>query len=130
MSEFTRPLTVTQLPSGRWITDRQFTYCVGAEDSGDKIVVPKGSPSDFFSIPWGFRWLLPKSQKGNQAAVLHDYLCDNPDRSQKEIDLIFLEAMGVLDVANWKCNVMFQAARAYQWAKNPDEYARFRKPQL
>jgi len=118
MSEFTRPLTVTQLPNGRWITDRQFTYCVGAEESDDKIVVPKGSPSDFFSIPWGFRWLLPKSQKGNQAAVLHDYLCANPGRrTQKEIDLIFLEAMGVLEVTPWKKHTMFQAVRAYQWSK-------------
>ena len=125
MSEFTKPLTVTQLPNGRWVTDRQFTYCVGAEDSDDKIVVPKGSPSDFFSIPWGFRWLLPKSQKGNQAAVLHDYLCDNPDRSQKEIDLIFLEAMEVLKVSKWKRNTMYQAVKAFQWGKNPWEYSTF-----
>lgn len=117
MSEFTRPLTVIQLANGRWITGRQFTYCVGTEQSDDKIVVPIGSPSDFFSIPWGFRWLLPKSQKGNQAAVLHDYLCDHPDRTQKEIDLIFLEAMGVLKVKSWKKHIMFQAVRAFQMAK-------------
>lgn len=117
MSEFTKPLTVTQLPDGRWITDRQFTYCVGLEQSDDKIIVPKGSSSDFFSIPWGFRWLLPKSQKGNQAAVLHDYLCTNPDRTQKKIDLIFLESMGVLKVLAWKKHIMFQAVRVFQMAQ-------------
>ena len=125
MSSFTAPLTVTQLPNGRWVTDRRFAYYVGEEGSTDKIIIPKSSPSDFFSIPWGFRWLLPKSQKGNQAAVLHDYLCEHPDRSQNEIDRIFLEAMGVLEVSGWIKNLMYQAVRAFQFAKAPTTYFKF-----
>ncbi len=115
MSSFTAPLTVLQKPSGKWRTDREFTYMVGNKHSDEEITVPRGYLTDFFSVPLPFRGLLPKSQKGNQAAVLHDYMYQNHLYSRKKCDDIFLEAMTVLGVSVWKRQVMYRAVRMFGW---------------
>ena len=43
------------------------------------------------------------------AAVIHDYLYQHPDRSRRDADEIFLEAMGVLGIARWRRCAMWAA---------------------
>lgn len=132
MSDFTRPLTVTKhieikeekflwfkrkVRKHYWLVARSFQYFVGNESDNDIIEIFRGFKTDFASIPRIFWHILPPDGVYTQAAVLHDYLCVDPGRrTQKEIDLIFLEAMGVLEVTPWKKHTMFQAVRAYQWS--------------
>ena len=63
MSSFTDPLEVRKITKGKnkgkWQTTRQFTYYVGEEGSDDKIVVPKGTVTDFASVPRIFWVILP-----------------------------------------------------------------------
>lgn len=113
MSSFTDPLTVTDLNNGTFRTEREFTYYVKEEGSDDKIVVPAGFVFDCFSVPKCFQWLFPRVQKkGNQAAALHDWLYGyEPERSRKECDAIFKEALKVLGVPLLSRAVMYRALR-------------------
>lgn len=112
MSSFTAPLNLNYDPKiNMWYTGREFTYFVGEEGSENKITVPEGFRTDLASVPIPARWLIPKSGRYNQAAVLHDYLYTIQDRPRKEVDRIFLEAMGVLGVPKWKRWVMYRAVR-------------------
>lgn len=117
-SSFTAPLTVTDIGHGRWLVERAFRYYIGEEDSADYIDVPAGFITDFFSVPIGVRMLLPKTQHGNQASVLHDWLYNQRyvhGRSRKNCDQIFLEAMTVLGVPLWKRRLIYRGVRLGGW---------------
>ena len=90
-----------------------FTYDVGAEGSGDTILVPAGFETDFASIP-RLLWIIePPLGDAGKAAVLHDRLYETGERSRLAADRIFLEAMAVLEVPWWKRSLMFRAVRLF-----------------
>jgi hypothetical protein len=113
MSSFTAPLTVTKIDARLWVTERAFRYYVGHENSADYIDVPEGTLTDFASVPRIFWSIIPPDGQYTQAAVLHDYLYRTHERSRKESDEIFLEAMKVLAVPSWKRQIMFWAVRLF-----------------
>lgn len=128
MSSFTEDLTVTKVRNPRksfleslkfwdvkslWKVSRPFRYYVGGEDSEDFIDVPENFYTDFASIPRIFWTILPPDGEYTQAAVLHDFLYRNHIRSRAEADAIFLEAMTVLEVPEWKRDVMYWAVRTF-----------------
>lgn len=81
---------------------------------GDIVKVRYGYQTDFASIPWAFRPLLPRNGPYTPAAVIHDYLCDLAGSSgidSATTHAVFLEAMEVLKVPAWKRWVMYQAVR-------------------
>jgi hypothetical protein len=44
------------------------------------IDIPQGYRSDLLTVPWAFRWLIPRAERGRRAAWVHDWLCDTrPD---------------------------------------------------
>ena len=82
--------------------------------SGDICIrVPKGTITDFASVPWGLRWLVPQMGRYNPATVLHDHLCRRKDCKRFIADAIFREAMAVLEVPVWRRVSMYYAARVY-----------------
>ena len=131
MSSFTEPLILKYLPqSNLWRTEREFSYSVGKEFSGDKITVPRYFLTDLASVPWPASMLIPKSGQFNQSAILHDFLyhirgkISEPynlkERSRSEVDQILLEAMGVLGVNWFKRQLMYRAVRiggGISWSK-------------
>ena len=140
MGKFTDPLVVQKVIDTRitkvlwwtrrvhthsWIVAQPFKYHVGSLASSDIIRIPLNFETDFASVPKYFWRTFPPDGVYTQAAVVHDFLCENPDRSQDRIDKIFKEAMGVLEVPKWKINVMYQAVRAFQFAKAPTTYYKF-----
>ncbi len=87
----------------RWKVVESFTYEVGHLGSGEKITVPKNFLSDLASVPRYLWVFVPPDGNYTQAAVLHDWLCENRGRverfyNNKEVSRIFLESMGVLKV--------------------------------
>lgn len=114
-SNFTKPLTVTQIGTSLWRTERSFTYHVGFEGSKNIINVPKGFVTDFASVPWPASMLIPTSGGYNQAAVLHDYLYNQQFLSRSMCDQIFLEAMTALGVNPFKRQIMYRAVRLGGW---------------
>lgn len=145
MSEFTDPLVVQKVVDVQhkkflwmnrkvvkhwWVVAKPFKYHVGSEASSDIIRVPKGYKTDFASVPRMFWRICPPDGVYTQAAVVHDYACENQrdTRSQKEIDLIFLEAMEVLEVPKWKRVMMHRAVEAAQRLKCIKEGRNYGKP--
>lgn len=127
-NEFTKPLTVTFFPKeNKWRVDRSFEYHQKKESRAACILVEKGWLTDFASVPWAAQWLIPKSGKYNQAAVLHDYIYSKGGKvrsahtnkvyfyTKKEADVMFLDAMKLLGVPLWKRRVMYRAVRIAIW---------------
>ena len=88
-----------------------------SERLGRDIIVPAGYETDFASIPWILQSIVQVNGKHRRAAVVHDYLCTHgkiEGVTQREADLIFQEAMTVLDVRLTQRTAMFGMVRAYQ----------------
>ena len=116
MSSFTTPLIVSPRPDGRkWRLFKEFTYHIGSEYSNDYVHVPTGFITDFASVPWVLWAWLPSWGKYGKAAVVHDYLYQTSQRSRKEADDIFYEAMLVGGTKRWKAKLMYYGVRFFAW---------------
>jgi hypothetical protein len=86
---------------------------------GGTISAPVGFNTDLASIPRFFHRLFPVNDTHRLAAVLHDYLYSKkgamPDRTltRLQCDQIFLEAMRVSGVPEWKAQTMYKAVRLF-----------------
>lgn len=114
MSSFTNVLIVSPLKDGKlWVNRNKFFYDVGHEGSGDTIEVPSGFITDFASIPRVFWVILPKWGRYGNASVVHDYLYFTKERSRKEADDIFYEAMIVSKTNKIIAKIMYYAVRLF-----------------
>lgn len=80
------------------------------------ISVPVGFKTDFASVPWFFRRVIPATGRYNEATVIHDYLCYLSNKLQynrRKADRIFYEAMADLEVNKLKSLVIYFGVRAY-----------------
>ena len=135
MSRFTQD----QEPLGRFVGDEAYqlaedlSYALGTENSGRLLIVPNGFQTDFASIPVFFQRILRKLDKHRRAAILHDWLYSycgkvkvvlmgkqtlvevQENFTRKQCDLIFLDAMEVLEVPTWKRQAMYWAVRSGGW---------------
>ncbi|MFP3980580.1 MAG: DUF1353 domain-containing protein [Desulfobacterales bacterium] len=98
-----------------------------AHDAAEPVIVPKGSVTDYASIPRIFWPFLPPWGRYGPAAIVHDYLYaraamtvpdpDNPSRmiesDRKVPDRIFLLTMAQLGVGPVKRYVMYFAVRLF-----------------
>ena len=116
MSRFTVSITVTPLADGRsWVMySPDFAYRVN-DNPNDVVNVPGGFITDFASVPRPLWWLYAPWGRHGHAAVLHDWGYYKQDRSRREYDHIFLEAMEVLGVGRFKRRVMWLAVRGPGW---------------
>ena len=131
MSNFTSPLVVRVVVADKkpFVLEEDFTYDIGYEGSEKTIRVPKGFRTDFASVPFGFRWLVPVVGKLGKAAVLHDFLYSVGGGSQvarlyavsdfrklrKMADDTFFEAMTVLKVNKIHKYAAWLGVRAFGW---------------
>ena len=104
MSSFTAPLIVEvdqgeRNGRGTATLIQPFRYEVRHLGSGDLIEVPSGFQTDFCSVPGWARWAISNFDRSAKAAVVHDFLWQSVrTRSRAEIDLIYREALAVLQV--------------------------------
>ncbi|BAS04959.2 hypothetical protein [Ralstonia phage RSF1] len=107
-----------------WFTDDAFTFYIGETEEQKYVTVPDGFFTDGATVPRMLWWLFPPWGVYGQAAVLHDYLCqnlrltkngDNPDLklTQTEVDKIFELAMKVLGTPWIKRKIMYWAVHIY-----------------
>lgn len=82
-------------------------------DGGLDLIVPKGSVTDFASVPWVLRWIVPRMGRYNPATVLHDELCRRKLCSRFMADAILRDSMAGLKVPLWRRVLMFYGVRAY-----------------
>ncbi len=136
MSSFTSQPWFEPVPDSKfWIVRREFTYHITSKYGKYKVIIPFGFKTDFASVPRLFWWLVSPWGRHGKAAVVHDRLYqsirimltdplyksmfDYFDYAQKDprkfSDDIFLEAMGVLEVKNWRKYPMYWAVRLFGW---------------
>ena len=115
MSRFTAPLLVTPLNDGRtWlIVSDDFRYEIGVEGSGDEVHVPQWMATDFASVPRPVWWFAAPWGRHGHAAVVHDAGYYLQDRSRRQYDRLFLEAMRVLGTNAVKARLMFWSVRLF-----------------
>ena len=113
MSSFTTELKIDYIDGKTWRVAEEFSYCVGAKDSGWLLTVPKGSATDFASIPSIIKGLIPTSWKYSKASVLHDYLYRSGNKSKAISDAIFLEAMLASGLNKFGAYAMFFAVSIF-----------------
>lgn len=92
---------------------KPFTY---SSMYGYKITVPAGFKTDFASVPWFFRRIIPATGRYNEATVLHDYLCYLSNKKEFDrslADVLFMEAMEFLGVSKLKRSLMYSGVRLY-----------------
>lgn len=119
MSSFTTPLKLEFGDGKTWKVTEEFIYRIGDENSPNLIHVPAGFETDFASVPRFFWRILPPTGEYGKAAVVHDYLYATHQESgitKKDVDKIFLEAMGVLGVDEWKRQSMYWAVKLFGFA--------------
>jgi hypothetical protein len=119
MSSFTEPLVYEFTGSfyhGRplYVITKEFSYSFGSIDSPVAVFrVPEGFNTDFASIPWPFRLWFPPDGPWAKAAVVHDFLCNNPYISNIAKDSIFYESLRVLRINTIISYMFFTAVRIY-----------------
>lgn len=116
MSSFTAPLIIEVLLKerrGRGIARlvQGFTYDVGYLGSGETITVPAGYETDFTSVPRIVRVFISNFGQTSKAAVLHDWLIDQPFIANRYANDVFYEALLVSGVARWKARLLWLAVR-------------------
>ena len=117
MPKFMKPLVVKKVNDNEWEVYEELEYHVGSKDSEEVIIVPKGTLTDFASIPKILWNILPPHTEVAPISVIHDYIYSLrgklPDKTytREEGDKIFLEGMQVLGVPLWKRYTMFYAVR-------------------
>ena len=112
MGSFETPLRVERLDG-----DRRFRVLEGFVfipiDGKSIIRVPEGFVTDFASIP-RFFWRMwpPVGGDYDKAAVVHDYLYDNPgDRTRVECDDVLKDAMETLGVGRFTRFCIYRGVR-------------------
>lgn len=126
------------LGKAHWITNENYVYYLGEKYSNEWVVVPRGYGTDGATVPEAFQGILHVFGKHGSAVILHDWLCEygyvwhrNPMTgaitkrmlTREEIDGIFIEALGVIDMPKdtitW-VRIGFAAHRAVARPKVPN----------
>jgi hypothetical protein len=81
---------------------------------GVTIHVPVGFRTDFASVPRGLWNLFPPAGPYAPAAVIHDYLCEHPERCSRFLaDAVFREVMREIGVPWYVRLPVYYAVRTY-----------------
>ena len=115
--------TVAPRPKVQWLVDTDYPVRLQVDGKKKRIVVPKGTRTDFSSVPWYFRWLVPRIGPHAEASVVHDYLyeawaCyrDTPRRQdQLFADRVFRAGMISASVRPWRRFLAYLAVRVFGW---------------
>jgi hypothetical protein len=84
---------------------------------GSIINIPIDYETDFATIPWWFRGIIPTIGRHAIPALVHDFLYDNRIGTRKEADLIFYKLMRAYHVDLVPALTMYFAVRlgARKW---------------
>lgn len=110
-----------------WYTNEAFTYYIGPTTDNRFVTVPKAFLTDGASVPRLFWNIFPPWGKYGQAAILHDYLCENRQLTNggtgykelliSQIDKIFYDAMKVSGVPVWTRGIIYLSVYLYHCLK-------------
>lgn len=112
---FKTELEVKSYTNYKWELTAPLYFYLDKNKRDEGITVPIGFVTDFATVPRLIWSIIPPIGRYTKAAVLHDYLYENPYlvKNKKEADKIFLQAMQVLEVEKWKRTTMYCAVRVF-----------------
>lgn len=104
-----------------WIVDRDYRIVYTRGGVTTQLVVPKGTLTNFASVPWFGRIFVPVSGKHTEASVVHDFCYSGKVLSRFDSDWLFLTGMRTAGVRPWRrwvayLAVRFGGSRAYRKA--------------
>ncbi|MEN1680320.1 MAG: DUF1353 domain-containing protein [Planctomycetota bacterium] len=79
------------------------------------VVVPPGFRTDFASVPWFFRRILPQVGKYSRPALFHDKLYREGLVTRVQADAAMLAMMKHDGVALWQRWAIYAAVRCFGW---------------
>lgn len=92
---YTRPVITEDLGFPMVRVAESFSFI---DSTGREWFVPEGFISDLASVPFGLRWLVPRSGRHRKAAIVHDCLH-------------YLQRYGLIDISHHRAdNIMLEAA--------------------
>lgn len=102
-----------------WFVERDYRIEYTRGGATTLLVVPKGMPTNFASVPWFGRIVVPVSGRLTEASVVHDFCYAGKVLSRFEADWLFLTGMKAAGVRPWRrwiayLAVRFGGARAYR----------------
>ena len=126
--EYVEPLIVRREtkvppPGVQWLVHQDYPVRFLLNGKTKTIRVPQGTRTDFSSVPWCLRWLVPRIGRHAEASVVHDYLyeawaCyrDTPRRQdQRFADRVFRAGMVKAEVRPWRRFLAYWAVRLFGW---------------
>jgi hypothetical protein len=107
-----------------WLVTKAFTYYVDFDTKKLRVEIPLGFLTDGASVPKIFWNIIPPWGRYGQAAIVHDWLCENlyfldeNDQkvpiTRKRCDQTLYEAMQVLGVPPTTAKMIYGAVSAYR----------------
>ena len=108
MATFHSDLALKEISDEEWEVIKPLKY----SGKSDTFTVPSEFRTDLASVPRALTWFVPRYGRYTKAAVLHDFLCRNPDQASREdADGIFRRTMRELDVSILRRWIMWAAVR-------------------
>ncbi|HVH00216.1 MAG TPA: DUF1353 domain-containing protein [Miltoncostaeaceae bacterium] len=103
-----------------WRTEQEISYFDGERT----WVAPKGTRTDFASVPRLLTWLIPRTGRWDKAAIVHDRLCSHPDEqnggvTRAKADELFRHMLRHLEVAFLRRWFMWGAVRLTSIFRDP-----------
>jgi len=80
---------------------------------GRDVSVPADFITDFASVPRAPVIYFLAGNRGNRAAVVHDYLINSKEVDRRTADEVFYEALVATNVDTWRARVMFLGVQSY-----------------
>lgn len=94
-----------------WIVDRDYRIEYTRGGVTTQLVVPKGTATNFASVPWFARIIVPVSGKHTEASVVHDFCYAGKVLPRFESDWLFLTGMRTAGVRPWRRWTAYTAVR-------------------
>ena len=115
MSQFTKNCRVEVIGKNLFQLVEPLVYHVGSYPSKEVIIVPANFITDFASVPRIFWPIISPIDKHANAAVIHDWMYQTYYAPKKRCEVIFLEAMGALNVPEWKKFCIYNSVYYFGW---------------
>jgi hypothetical protein len=100
-----------------WRLLRNFDVDLGTGSTKISITVPRGTETDFASVPWFIRWLYsPYTARYGKAAVVHDWLYTTKAQIPRFVaDALFREIMRLEGSPWYERVVLYYCVRFFGW---------------
>lgn len=113
---FDKPFIGKEIRPYMWQLTDPFTYFRSDKES---YTPPVNYVTDGYSIPKGFRWLIPKGLPAKRVPTLHDWFCEMGKRGEPIIDsksahAIFGESLALEEgISGWRKKGMAWAVKCF-----------------